>query len=335
MKKLSILFRTSGGIAPSSQLGFGHIYRTANLANSFYGHEIIFLLEDYGNASSVLRTKGFYHIKKLPKNSTLNSDIKKTTQLIKKYKINLVIIDRYNLKKNYVKKISKFTKVVVISDLWSIDYPADLIFNGFIGYKNNLIKNKYGSKCYVGPKYQIIDSKFSTISSAKKTIDVLATFGGYDENKIIDKLLLIAKEFPYIKFKIILGPGTKNSKLIRDYKRTYKKNLFIQQKTNNMKSEIIQSKFGLCSGGITTYEFISCNVPFGIISQVNHQLLTSKEWERRKLAINFGLVNSYTCQKLEYFFKNFPPSISKHNRIVDGKASKRVYQLIQDELFNL
>ena len=52
---MKILFRTSGGRIPERQLGLGHIYRCINLSKELHSHEIIFLIEDYGSVSSILK----------------------------------------------------------------------------------------------------------------------------------------------------------------------------------------------------------------------------------------------------------------------------------------
>jgi len=330
MQKLSILIRTSGGIAPTKQLGFGHIYRSANIAKALKPNQIKFLVEDFGNAEKVLNSMGFVNLEVLQKNIPLNIDITKTIALIKKCKVDVLIIDRYQLKKKYVQAVSKFTKVVVISDLWLIDFPADLIFNGFIGFSNGKIVNRYGRICYVGPKYQIINPNFAHIKKIKKTIDVLATFGGFDENKIIEMLLETAQKYKKLKLKIILGPGTVKSNTILQFKKVFGKNLILKQKTNNMKQEILQSRYGLCAGGITTYEFAACNVPFAIISQVKHQTLTSKEWRKRQIAKDLGLVRNKTKNRLEHLLESIETKKirTKKMRIVDGKASERVSKII-------
>ena len=58
---------------------------------------------------------------------------------IEKKKIDIVIVDRYKIKNTYLKKIKNVSKLVVISDLNRINYYADLIVNGFIGYQNKIV----------------------------------------------------------------------------------------------------------------------------------------------------------------------------------------------------
>lgn len=43
----------------------------------------------------------------------------------------------------------KHVKTVVISDLKKIDYQADLIVNGFIGFKNTIAKTDSGPDVYL------------------------------------------------------------------------------------------------------------------------------------------------------------------------------------------
>ena len=41
-------------------------------------------------------------------------------------------------------------------------------------------------------------------------------------------------------------------------------------------------------------------IPFAIICQVKHQILTAKEWEKKGIAINLGMPNSRLDKKLNY-----------------------------------
>ena len=94
-----------------------------------------------------------------------------------------------------------------------------------------------------------------------------------------------------------------------------------------MKKEILQSKFGFCTGGITTYEFASMNIPFVIICDDKHQLKTAKEWEKRGIGKNYGMVSKNTSQKIGAILDKLLEQELKFNKgrnIVDGKGAKRV-----------
>lgn len=287
------------------------------------------MIEDYGNVRKVLFQKGFQNIYTL-KNNNLELDIKKTLEIVKKENMDIVIIDRYGLKRTYVKEIRKCVKIVCISDLRIIDFPADLVVNGFIGFKNGIVSNHYGVRCLVGPRYQILNKEYTkNMHLMRKRYTILATFGGFDEHNLSELFCQSLEEFvDKVKTKIILGPGTKRSKMIEGFGKKYARYVTIVNSTKNMHADILRSKFGICSGGITTYEFATMKVPFAIICQYRHQTKTASEWQRKGFAVNLGFPNKYTSEKI----KNYINSIINNKRtffkikqpIIDGYGAKRV-----------
>ena len=327
---LRILIRTAGGKETKEELGLGHVYRCLNLASEMKPNKIHFLLEDFGGAKEIVKQQGFHNIQILKKRIQLKEDLKITKNYLKKKKIDLVIVDRYHVKIKYLKELKKYVRLVVISDLHNIEYPADLVVNGFIGFKNETKRNSYGSKCLLGPRYQIIDKRFSEkYSNIKPTYDLLVTVGGYDEKNIIDMFLKCFQ--PYItkiKTKIIVGPVGKKSKLTQTLEKKYPSRLKILKSTKNMKKEIVFSKFGICSGGITSYEFAAMKKPFAIICAIKHQLITATEWEKKGCALNFGMATGTAKNRISKFLQkivegNSPYRIKKRN-LVDGKGVSRV-----------
>jgi len=327
---VNILFRTAGGKETKQELGLGHIYRCLNLAKELKPNKINFLLEDFGGARRIIEQKGFKNIKSLKKNIQLIEDIKITKKNLEEKKIDLLIVDRYHMKLNYLKIIKKYVKLVVISDLYNTEYPADLVVNGFVGFKNEIKVNSYNSKCLLGPKYQIIDKRFcEKTKNMKQKYDLLITVGGYDEKNIIDKILkVIESHISKIKIKVIVGPIGKKSNFLKNLEKKYPKNLKIIKFTKNMKKEIEETKFGICNGGITSYEFATMKKPFGIICVENHQLKTASEWEKKGSALNFGIMTEYTKIKIKEFLDKIidkkSPFVIKNKKLVDAKGVLRV-----------
>jgi len=328
--KLNVLFRISGGRAIKKELGLGHVYRAINLATRLQDTKIHFLIEDYGGVKELLRKYGYKNIFFLGKNVPINLDIKKTLKLITSKNIDLIIIDKYDPSTNlYAREVNKTTKTVIISDIKKIDFNADLLINGFIGLKNGIIKNKYGTKCLVGPKYQILSKKYENQTRGlKKQFDILATFGGFDEHDIVEIFLnQVQKYLGKIFVEIILGHATKKTKLIKIFEKKYQNNLKIISETKDLKKEISKTRFGICSGGITTYEFANLGVPFGIICQYKHQQKTAREWEKLGVAINLGFPNKKTEIKLRKLLEkivNKDLKLKSGNALVDGLGAKRV-----------
>ncbi len=326
--KPRILFRTSGGRAKNTELGMGHIYRAINLAEYFKEFEKYFLIEDYGGVKKVLQEKNLENIKTIPSKISLKNDLKETINYILKKQIDIVIVDKFKVDSEFIKELKKNTKVVVISDLKNINYSADLVVNGFIGYQNKIYINKNKTKFMLGPKFQILNKKYSKKISTKKSYDLLVTFGGYDENKIIELILkILIKYHDILSIKIILGPVTKKSKYIRKIEREFPR-FKIVGKVNDLQRDINSSKFGLCGGGITTYEFANAGIPFGIIYQHKHQKITAKEWDKRKIGIDLGFPDPKIGNRIEKLIQNIvnnkSPLKRKHRKIVDGKGVFRV-----------
>lgn len=325
---MKILFRTSGGQARKKQLGFGHIYRCINLASHFKKNSLYFLIEDYGKVKKTLNRSGYTEVYLLRNNIKTSSDIHKTLQLVAKKRIDIVIVDKYHIKISYLKAVNKVARVVVVSDLLKKDYPADLLVNGFIGFKNKVFKNKYNTRCLLGPKYQILSKKCLKVKSKKGNF-ILVTFGGFDEHHVVE--LFLESVLDYLaktRLKVILGPGTKKSKKIKLFEKKYGKRLTIVQKTENMCKEIAAAKFGIISGGITSYEFAKMKVPFAIICQYRHQFITANHWQKKGIATNLGLPNKNLPKKIRDLvrkiinekFNNIP----KRKFLLDGKGGKRI-----------
>lgn len=327
-KKNRILFKTAGGTAKKKELGLGHVFRCLSLAIELKPNTIFFSIEDFGGASRIIKKHGFQKIMQLKPNIGIREDLDKTMKYLKKEKIDVLIIDRYKIKKQYINQIKKFVKTVVFLDLFKFNFPGELIVNGFIGFENKEITNKHGTRCLLGPKYQILNNEFSkNVLQIKKKNKILATFGGYDENLISGILLDVLNECDYqFKTKIILGPLTKYSKKMKAFLKSKNQFIKIINQSQNMKKDMSESEFGVCSGGITTYEFECLSVPFGIICQNRHQLVTAREWQRREIAVNLGLVDKSVKQRIKKYLNAIDSNrFSKMpDHIVDGKGANRV-----------
>lgn len=324
----NILIRTGGGKAIEKELGLGHIYRVINLAKELKNCKIYFSLEDFGGAREILQNNGFNKIETIVNEIKTEQDLKKTELQIKKWKIDIVVVDRYKISKSYIRKLSKLTKVVVISDLFEINFKADLVINGFIGFKNQIIKNKLDTKCMIGPHFQILNKKFSKIKKMNlEKWDILITFGGYDEKNINEIMLEVIPDYlNKLKIKIILGPVAKKNNKLNSLEKKYSKNLKIIKSTNNMAKEMSNTKYGLCTGGLTTYEFSSMKIPIGIICDDSHQVITAREWQKIGFGKNLGLINKKSERKIRKFINeiyNRGEITHKRKRIVDGLGSRR------------
>jgi spore coat polysaccharide biosynthesis predicted glycosyltransferase SpsG len=213
--------------------------------------------------------------------------------------------------------------VVVISDLKNIEYNSDLVIDGFIGFDNKIRTNKFKTKCLLSPKYQILNQEYENKQNYKKKYDLLITVGGFDANNLLE--IILKKIIKYgKKIKIILGHVTKKTSIINKFVKKCN-DVTIINKTNNLAKEIASTKFGICAGGITTYEFATLHVPFAIICQYKHQIFTAKEWHKRKIAKNLGFIQKEP-KKIDVFLNHLIQNkiFLNYSNLVDGLGCKRV-----------
>ena len=103
--------------------------------------------------------------------------------------------------------------------------------------------------------------------------------------------------------------------------------LFFDQKELFNPYPILKSNFGICSGGLTSYEFASMGIPFIIICDDTHQLITAKEWNKREIGINLGIVNKNTKQRLNSKIEQILNNKIKFKngiKLVDGLGIERI-----------
>jgi len=325
---LRILFRTSGGSVPNKELGTGHIFRTINLSRQFKGQQKFFLVEDYGGVKKILKENKISNIKFLNPNISVKDDYETTMKIINEKKIDLVIVDKIYTSKNYLQKLKNKIFTIYVADQFEYEYPVNMVVNGFIGLKNSIKKNRYNSKCLIGPSFQILSSKYEKKMKKKKNNDLLVTFGGYDAKNLLGKLCDVLPYFlEDLKIKIILGPITKKPQCLSEIENLYKEKLKIINFSNDLRKEILESKIGLCSGGITTYEFASSKVPFAIISQYKHQKITASEWKKHGFGIDLGQNDKELPTRIKKFLEDIlDEKINlKRNKIsIDGHGAKKV-----------
>ena len=311
-------------------MGLGHVMRCINLAKYLKKFsEISFLVEDYGGVKNVLEEHGFKNVKLIRKKNDSENDLKQTVRLIVAEKIDIIIIDKHDIKIKYLKHLRKFLKVVLITDLKKVNYPVDIVVNGFIGLKNRKFENKNGAICLTGPRYQILNPKFQKIKNVKKKYSILATFGGLDEKSVADIFLnSVEDQLHTLKIKLIIGPMGKKSRNTTLLEKKYIDNLKIEKETKDMHKEISKAEYGFTLGGITTYEFAALNVPFAVICDDIHQIPTAREWHRRGKGENLGYLNKKTSEKISSIIKKVINKkraySSRTNRVIDGLGVKRV-----------
>ena len=331
---MKIAFRVDS----ADSIGAGHIRRCLKLAEDLKNKskKIYFITKNLtGNFNKLIDKKKFKVI--LIKNDTskkrIISDWNSTKHICKKFKVNVLIADHYQLGINWEKKIKKcVNKLVVIDDFSKKEHYCDLIINNFSKKKNNY------TKYYNGLEYVIIPSKIlrqKTNNKTKSKFKKIGTFfGSSDSRNITEKFLKIFtnRKFSTFKFISILGKNNKNEEKIKINFRKYK-NFNLIKSFKNIKNFFKQIDILISPGSVITFEALTNDIKCINVPLNFYQKMSSNFQQKNKIAntLNLKKILSNEGKKiLINHFTKFPKknNFSENKLYLDGHGSKRISEIL-------
>ncbi len=165
---MNIAFRVDS----SSKIGVGHLRRCLKLAEDLKHRcrKIIFITKNLnGNFNNLIKKKKFKFvlIKNIISKKRLETDLKDTKDVCKKFEIDTLILDHYFLGLDWEKSISKYVnKLVIIDDFSKKKHYCDLIINNL--NNNNFTRAKHLN----GLRYVIVPNNFNY--TRKKKLKILS-----------------------------------------------------------------------------------------------------------------------------------------------------------------
>jgi len=288
---LKIAIRADGGVG----IGMGHVMRCLSLARAFEkkGHEVYFFSKLIVGID-VIEREGFQVFRL--NDMELETEINVIINLLKKYNINILVIDSYHVTEKYLLSLKQqVDKLVYIDDENKCLFPADVVVNGnltaeYLGYR----KYDYNQLLLLGPQYNLIREEFKDLPSRiiKKTVEfVMITTGGSDSFNITIKLLdmlLKVDCFSNVNFNVLVGSGFTNVEELVDLsKRNPRIRLFSNQSVNyydfteikysSVPDLMLNSDIAISAGGSTLYELAACGTPtLSFVLAENQRFLVSK-----------------------------------------------------------
>lgn len=271
MSNKNILFRADS----SSLIGTGHIMRDLVLAKKYAkkGAKVIFATQDLrGNINHKITNAG-YKTKILKSNN-----IKELNKLIKKLKIDILVIDHYDINYIYEKKLktkNSSLKILSFDDTYEKHY-CDILLNHNISANKKKYKDLVPKKCKLkcGAKYTLLRDEF--IKERKKNYKPNKRFtffiamGGADTANLNIKILKILKNFKNIKVNLVTTTANKNLQELKIY---CKNKSWIKLHINSTKIAklIRKSNFAIITPSVTLNEVFYMNLPFIAIKTASNQ----------------------------------------------------------------
>lgn len=214
---MNILIRADS----SSRIGTGHIMRDLVLVKQFQSDNIIFACQKLeGNINSKIE-KEKYPLKILKSNN-----IDELVSLIKELKIDMLIIDHYEIDQKYEKELKEKTgvKLFVFDDTYEKHY-CDILLNHNISANKKKYINLVPKNCELrcGSKYTLLREEFFKIKKYKNTKElsnrkkVFVSMGGSDYNNISMKILEVIKKFKSLDVDLVTTFANKNLKKLEKF----------------------------------------------------------------------------------------------------------------------
>jgi UDP-2,4-diacetamido-2,4,6-trideoxy-beta-L-altropyranose hydrolase len=356
MEMVRVAIRADGG----KSIGMGHIMRCLSLASAFRkaGHSVCFFTKyDMGieliekEKFEVIRvpsddkeTEGFFY----GNSKQLVSEANVILRLLYQYKIDILVIDSYNITKQYFLTLSPYvSRLVYIDDENKSTYPVDVVINGnvtaaYLGYQ----KYNDNQVLLLGPQYNMIRDEFKKIVTKDvrdNVEEIMMTTGGSDPYNMTGKLLNIFLKsdcFSRIKFNVLVGGGFTTSRElinlshISDQVVLYSTTVVDTSgliRHSTISEMMLRSDIAIAAGGSTLYEFAACGVPvLAFVLAENQQFLVEK-MAQLEYIINLGWYNQI-CEKqivdsINYLMSNYAARSKMSSKcldLVDGLGTERI-----------
>lgn len=244
------------------KIGMGHVFNMLTILNHFRNDEILILMHKNKNLGYQQFTENLFNV------SFFKSD-EELRKILIRFKPDIVFNDVLNTTKSYMKKLQKFTPMIVnFEDTGEGRKLANLVFNPIFEKQKSLSNEFYGAEyACVRDEFRIWKNK--TLSKNVKKI--LITFGGTDPSNITEKTLSIIEKIGIknIEFTVLLGFGYIHKKIIKEkIKKLQQENFKINlvDSSNFIAKYTRDIDFAIVSNGRTVFELAAMNIPLLTIS---------------------------------------------------------------------
>lgn len=328
---IKILFRCNAG----KKYGYGHLTRCLALSEAFDEDENIltfFLIktDDKYAISNFLTMEGIHQNKYIfiSENENNESDLSKISEIyINDY--SYLVLDHYDHNFAYQKSLrNKGIKWAQFDYKANKKIIANMVINGNISankemYKNIVCQNTI--QC-VGYKFAILRKDFiNQVALPEKNRILIAMGGGQYPDEVIKMIKLITCQ-PSFYFEIITNDIRLQNLLLHSH------NVKLYYNTHNVVSIYKKCEIAIVSGGVTSYEVASLNIPMLIIPYVDNQISNADSWDKNNFAISFKnplhfeeILNKFGLTKLKNMLHI---KFEKKSIQIDALGAKRVKNAI-------
>jgi len=251
MKNRKILFRTDA----SSTIGLGHVMRDLVLAKQYPNDEVMFATRRLkGNLNSKIKESG-YKVKRLDSNR-----LNELVIMVKKLKIDMVIIDSYEIDYAFEKELKKRTgvKLMVLDDTYE-KHHCDILLNHNIYADEIRYKGLVPTGCTLqcGEEFTLLREEFYIAKEHKKelssSMNIFLSMGGADTAGLNIPILEALEQFPEIHTHLVTTTTNKKLKPLQEYVKN-RDNITLYVDSNHIAEIMSRSQMAIITPSVTLHE---------------------------------------------------------------------------------
>ncbi len=332
----------------NSQIGMGHAMRCLSIADALrsLGKKVTFITAD-NTGEELLKERGYDVVCLNGKWDAPQQELEGLLKFIQENPAEYMIVDKYEISENYLKKINEVIKVVYIDDLNRFIYPCDCL----IAYANYYEKFQYpkhykDTKLLLGTKYvplrkEYSDQKEKQINSSGSKVIFLS--GGTDNYGVaitFVRELIKQQVLDMYHIRIICGAFHKDIEQLRALEKEYENNLEILVQVKDMWNYMQWADMAVSAGGTTLYELSACGTPFITYTIADNQFDNVKTFEKDNHIYYAGDMRKEPEKKMKHLVCKLNllrndikqrEEISKSlQQLVDGKGSMRIAEALSE-----
>jgi len=340
-RKLNVAFRLNA----NKHIATGHLMRCIAIANEFTkcGHKCIFIMSDYDEVYR-LDEYGLKYVIIDSACNEMDSEVSKLEQILKKYKADLLVVDSYEMSKEYLEHFDKILPLVYIDDMCKQAYEISFMihYDGMID--NNIKKayqmNKTNTCIMEGYSYIPLRDEFQNIDDIEvsKRKNILITTGGTDLYNMSYRILKACESISDYEFHVIVGSMNEHKDKLKEYSKT-RKNVYIHTNVTNISTYMLESEVAISTSGTTLLELCVCRVPTICFTISDNQIELANNLSRQVLVDYVGDVRN--IDNIERLIKKSTDAlindkckrkkyIENMKKIIDGRGVENIVRVITD-----
>lgn len=325
----------------------GHVMRCLSVAEQIrrLGAEVIFVAAD-SRPCSLIRDRGF----SVDVLDTVWDDLDKETEKIcayvRTYGVKVLLLDTYFVTKEYLQKLSQYTKIIYIDDLNRFVYPVDTLINygafADVGmYDKAYQQAGMHTHFLIGSQYIPLREEFTLRSYEVRehVHKVLITTGGTDQLNVAGDLINWIVQIPELmelEYHVIIGCFNQNREMLYLLSNE-NANVYLHENVNNMSDWMRCCDVAVSAAGTTTYELCACGIP-SICLEIADNQEGAEMWEKSGYMLYAGNVykDKKQCMQrciealLRYkgSYEERKDKSKRMQSLIDGYGAKRIAQYL-------